>query len=128
MATDSTNTATLLTSNKIVDFISGELVNATPEEVNAVQVYSRTLVDDYGYAKEQIQTRPQFRVKASPSDTEYKYPVDIVVFKNHIGIVSDKRNKKGIPFIIHNQSPYQSNYEEDILESRNDIVGHYRMS
>ena len=53
---------------------------------------------------------------------------DIIIFKNHIGIVSDKRNKKGIPFIIHNQSPYQSNYEEDILESRNDIVGHYRMS
>ena len=53
---------------------------------------------------------------------------DIIIFKNHIGIVSDKRNKKGIPFIIHNQSPYQSNYEEDILESRNDIIGHYRMS
>ena len=53
---------------------------------------------------------------------------DIVIFKNHIGIVSDIRNKKGIPFIIHNQSPYQSNYEEDILENRNDIVGHYRMS
>lgn len=53
---------------------------------------------------------------------------DIIIFKNHIGLVSDKRNKKGIPFIIHNQSPYQSNYEEDILETRNDIVGHYRMS
>ena len=53
---------------------------------------------------------------------------DINNNKNHIGIVSDKRNKKGIPFIIHNQSPYQSNYEEDILETRNDIVGHYRMS
>lgn len=53
---------------------------------------------------------------------------DIIIFKNHIGIVSNKRNKKGIPFIIHNQSPYQSNYEEDILETRNDIVGHYRMS
>lgn len=53
---------------------------------------------------------------------------DIIIFKNHIGIVSDKRNKKGIPFIIHNQSPYQSNYEEDILETRKDIVGHYRMS
>ena len=53
---------------------------------------------------------------------------DIIIFENHIGIVSDIRNKKGIPFIIHNQSPYQSNYEEDILETRKDIVGHYRMS
>ena len=41
---------------------------------------------------------------------------DIVVFKNHIGIVSDKRNKKGIPFIIHHANPYQRYYEEDILE------------
>lgn len=53
---------------------------------------------------------------------------DIVVFKKHIGIVSDKRNKKGINFIIHHANPYQNYYEEDILEYRNDIIGHYRMS
>lgn len=53
---------------------------------------------------------------------------DIVVFKNHIGIVSDKRNKKGVPFIIHHANPYQRYYEEDILEYRNDIIGHYRIS
>lgn len=53
---------------------------------------------------------------------------DIVVFKSHIGIVSDKRNKKGVPFIIHHANPYQRYYEEDILEYRDDIVGHYRIS
>ncbi len=53
---------------------------------------------------------------------------DIVVFKNHIGIVSDRRNKKGISFIIHHANIYQKNYEEDILETRNDIIGHYRIS
>ena len=53
---------------------------------------------------------------------------DIVVFKNHIGIVSDHRNKKGINFVIHHVNPYQKYYEEDILEYRHDIVGHYRMS
>lgn len=53
---------------------------------------------------------------------------DIVVFKNHIGIVSDKRNKKGITFVIHHYSPYQVYYEEDILEKRDDIVAHYRIS
>ena len=53
---------------------------------------------------------------------------DIVVFKNHIGIVSDKRNKKGISFIIHHANPYQRYYEEDILEYCNDIIGHYRIS
>ena len=53
---------------------------------------------------------------------------DIVVFKKHIGIVSDKRNKNGVPFIIHHANPYQVHYEEDILEQRNDIIGHYRIS
>lgn len=53
---------------------------------------------------------------------------DIVIFKKHIAIVSDKRNKKGINFVIHNANPYQRYYEEDILEKYNDIVGHYRIS
>ena len=53
---------------------------------------------------------------------------DIVVFKRHIGIVSDKRNHKGINFVIHHANPYQLHYEEDILEQHNDIIGHYRIS
>lgn len=54
--------------------------------------------------------------------------VDIVIFENHIGIVSDHRNKNGVSFVIHHASPYQRYYEEDILEYRNDIVGHYRIN
>lgn len=77
----------------IIDFISGEATKATPEEINAVQVYSRMLVDDYHYTKGQIQTHPQYRVKASPSDTEYKYPVDIVVFKT-------EEKKRGDEYIV----------------------------
>ncbi len=53
---------------------------------------------------------------------------DIVIFENHIGIISDKRNRKGIPFVIHHANPYQRYYEEDILEYKTDIVGHYRIS
>lgn len=53
---------------------------------------------------------------------------DIVIFEHHIGIVSNNRNKKGISFVIHHASNWQMNYEEDILESRNDIIGHYRIS
>ena len=53
---------------------------------------------------------------------------DIVIFQNHIGIVSNNRNKNGVTFVIHHANPYQKYYEEDILESRNDIVGHYRIS
>lgn len=53
---------------------------------------------------------------------------DIVVFKKHIGIVSDKRNSRGVTFVIHNAYPNQRYYEEDILENRDDIVGHFRIS
>ena len=53
---------------------------------------------------------------------------DIVIFENHIGIVSANRNKNGSPFIIHHANPYQLYYEKDILENRNDIIGHYRIS
>lgn len=53
---------------------------------------------------------------------------DIVIFNKHIGIVSDSRNKKGIPFIIHHANRYQVNYEEDILEYYSTVIGHYRIS
>ncbi|BCY16565.1 hypothetical protein hrd7_04140 [Leptolinea sp. HRD-7] len=67
-------------NNNIEDFISGRQVRATPEEVQAVQVFSRMLVEDYGYPKSHIQTHPQWRVKVRPSDTKKEYPVDIAVF------------------------------------------------
>ena len=64
----------------IEDFVSGQPVKASREEVDAVQVFSKMLVFDYGYPKEFIQTRPQWRVKVRPSDTRREYPVDIAVF------------------------------------------------
>ncbi len=53
---------------------------------------------------------------------------DIVIFHNHVGIVSDHRNKNGVPYVIHHSNPVQDSYEQNILEIRSDIVGHYRMS
>lgn len=52
---------------------------------------------------------------------------DIVIFKEHIGIISSKRNYKGIPLLIHHGNPYQIRYEEDVLE-KYEIIGHYRIS
>lgn len=56
-------------------------------------------------------------------------PGDIVVFgTTHVGIISDKRNKNGVPYLIHNGG--QPNREEDILELYNKyepISGHYRL-
>lgn len=53
---------------------------------------------------------------------------DVVVFKDHIGIVSDRRNINGTPYVIHHGSPRQIGYEQDILEGRTDIIGHFRIN
>ena len=53
---------------------------------------------------------------------------DVVIFKNHIGIVSERRNENGVPYVIHHNSPWQKTYEQDILEKREDIEGHYRVT
>ncbi len=66
----------------ISDYVSGTQVRATPEEVQAVQVFARRLVEDYGYSKGEIQTRPQYRVRIRPSDKDKSYPVDIAVFRS----------------------------------------------
>lgn len=78
----------------IIDFISGQEVKETPEEIEAVQVFARQLVEDYGYPKDHIQTRPQFRVKVRPSDTKKEYPIDIAVFPN------DKKQEDDIYIIV----------------------------
>ena len=57
-----------------------------------------------------------------------EYQEFFVRISTHIGIVSDKRNSKGIPYLIHNTGqPFR---EEDALEQYskyNPISGHYRM-
>ena len=69
------------TGKYLIDFISGQQVRATPEEVDAVQVFARRLVEDYGYSKGQVQTHPQHRVRARPSDQGRSFPVNIAVFR-----------------------------------------------
>ncbi|MGA3042852.1 MAG: type I restriction enzyme HsdR N-terminal domain-containing protein [Bryobacteraceae bacterium] len=65
----------------VQDYVSGVDVRAT-QGLEAVQVFSRRLVEDYDYDREQLQTRPQFRVRKRPSDEERSFPVDIAVFEN----------------------------------------------
>lgn len=52
---------------------------------------------------------------------------DIVVLGYHIGIVSDRRNFRGVPFVLHHAHPFQLSYEEDIIETAPEITGHYRL-
>lgn len=64
---------------KIIDYLTGTEVTATPEEINAVQPFAKILVEDYEYPKHMVQAHPQVRVKAYPSDKK-GYPVDIAVY------------------------------------------------
>ena len=61
-------------------------------------------------------------VKSLSLDKDFN-PGDIVVYKNHIAIVSDKVNKRKENYIIHQHAFY--NYEDDGL-FRDEIIGHYR--
>jgi len=78
----------------IRDFISGLPVKALPEEIEAVQVFARRLVEDYDYPKKLIQTRPQHRVRKHPSDEPKSYPVDIAVFR------SDKKIEDELSIVV----------------------------
>ncbi|MCZ4540442.1 N-6 DNA methylase [Dietzia maris] len=85
---------------RLIDLITGRNIAATPEEVEAVQPFLRQLVDDYGYPKSHIRTRPQWNVKVSPSDRGRGYPVDIAVFSSdthmdsELDIVVECKKKK----------------------------------
>jgi len=84
----------VLKEGYIVDYISGTQVKATSEEVDAVQIFCKQLVEDYKYPKDCIQTHPQYRVKARPSDTKKEYPIDIAVFN------SSEKNEDSIHIIV----------------------------
>lgn len=53
---------------------------------------------------------------------------DIVLYDGHVGIVSDRRNAEGAPYLIHHSGPFQLRYEEDKLEGYGRIIGHYRLN
>ena len=67
------------------------------------------------------------------TDTEAWQPGDIVSWDHHIGIISDRRNADGIPYVIHHAGLTQTEYEEDILDGTSrytyvrEITGHFRI-
>lgn len=84
---------------KIKDYVTGLEVNATPEEIEAVQPLSQELNMIYQYPKSCLKTHPQFRICQSPGSSE-TYPLDITIFKNKkifaICECKQKKRKDGI--------------------------------
>lgn len=99
-----------------------------PEVINVQKVQDKNI--DFRRVKNLKVFFDRFAIKLSvdPYKIEEWMPGDIVIFStNHIGIISDKRNKKGVPYIIHNAG--QPLREEDALErwnKKSPITGHYR--
>jgi len=60
-------------------------------------------------------------------DPEDWQPGDIVVFgdRQHIAICSDRRNRDGIPFIIHHGNPIDEAVERNQIYSQ-PVTGHFR--
>jgi uncharacterized protein YijF (DUF1287 family) len=68
--------------------------------------------------------RAALSLTTDPEEIGQWQPGDIVTYyPHHIAVVSDKRNRSGIPYIIHNEG--QPVREEDAL-TRYEISGHYR--
>ncbi len=63
------------------------------------------------------------RLTEDTSDPAVWQAGDIVIYDHHIAICSDKRNRHGLPYIIHHGG--QPVYEENAL-TRAEILGHYR--
>ncbi len=64
----------------IIDKVSGKIITAGPEEINATQPLLDTLIQEAGWNPKQIVSRPnQWRVSPSPAATR-KWPVDIAIF------------------------------------------------
>ena len=53
---------------------------------------------------------------------------DVVIFPKHIGIVSQKRDKKGRPYLLHLANPMQVTYEAPLSAYEGTITAHYRVS
>ena len=64
----------------------------------------------------------------NPSEISEWKPGDILVMDGHVGIVSDKRTAKGVPLVIHHTEKDPHIREENLIETRDDIVAHFRVS
>lgn len=55
-------------------------------------------------------------------------PGDIVTFANpdHVAILSDKRNREGVPYLLHNQGPWAEESDDFMYWYGRGITGHFR--
>ena len=82
--------------------------------------------------QEDIQNHPSdYAIDQPDINIDFRRVRNLKVYFDHTAQILttdvDGRNERGVPYVIHHDSPWQLAYEQDILEKRNDIVGHYRI-
>lgn len=90
----------------------------------------RRVPNQSSYFKRHAKSLPTLMDTGRPESLSTWQPGDIVVFANpdHIGIISDRKNRKGIPFLIHNDGPWPSEADDFMKWYERGIVAHYRWS
>lgn len=62
------------------------------------------------------------------SEVEAWQPGDLVVWKEHIAVISDRRNAEGLPYVLHHEGSLPwSRYEVDAFRQRGEALRHYRL-
>ncbi|MBY9007664.1 MAG: N-6 DNA methylase [Candidatus Lokiarchaeota archaeon] len=100
-----------------IDFVSGNYVKTTSEDIEAVQPFEKKLVEDLGYSKKQIQTRPQFYIKKGSRKIG---PVDIAVFEN------EKKDPDDLYLIVECKSSAREDGKEQLksyMNSSTAVIG-----
>ncbi len=72
-------------------------------------------------------SRNALSLTTDPTEIDQWQGGDIVVFRDHIGVVSDKRDFLGRTYVIHHSGPLQLSFEQDLLVLPIEVVGHYRI-
>lgn len=105
------------------DMMDYDIMN-NPNDYEAIQARDNNI--DFRRVVNQRVFFEKYAIKLTldPKEIEQWQPGDIAFFEdNHVGIISDRRNKDGIAYVIHNSG--QPTREEDYLTKRK-ITGHYR--
>ena len=63
-----------------------------------------------------------------PKDISEGKTGDILVMDGHVGVLSDKRCPNGLPLVIHHTEKDPHIREENLIETRKDIVAHFRVT
>jgi uncharacterized protein len=86
--------------------------------------FRRVPNQDVFFSRQALSLTTEVKARNDENLKEWQ-PGDIVVFgQDHVGIISNKRDKNGIPYVIHNTKPHASTLKLSYFTTP--IHGHYR--